>query len=227
MIEHEPCKSRGNCHHARGGRIGGPITNAKPEAQEWRTRGGQSRSPKKLAQLKQIASLGGRIQGPIQGRKNVGSGHTARALEKARDVLNANPEILRKAARNQPREVRVTNGRIAGYKFGPINVRKLQDPDRVGHLYVYDCTDGTLKIGFTSEESNSARSGIRRKYPNGRNLLIMPNIAQADEWKIHDTLHKRFPESTIPKERYQLPFKVVKAIVEELLGDSDLVDAVT
>ena len=109
---HEPCASRGDCYHVRGGQNG---------SHEAKVRAGQ---------------VGGRIGGRISGRRNVESGHLARIREKGLATLMANPEILRaagrkrialygnprtpegssKGGRNQPREVKIRNGRIAGRK---------------------------------------------------------------------------------------------------------------
>lgn len=90
MIAHEPCASRGDCYHVRGGRNG---------TREAKARAGR---------------IGGLIGGRISGRKNVESGRLAEARKKSRAVFDANPEILRNAGRAGSRENKSRAGHIAG-----------------------------------------------------------------------------------------------------------------
>lgn len=96
-VAHEPCASRGECYHVRGGRLGGPrggrtqgrkniasgqirtlgLKQGKKNAESGHMRAlglKQGRLSVESGRLKRIASLGGLVQG----RKNVESGQLAR-----------------------------------------------------------------------------------------------------------------------------------------------------
>lgn len=222
---HEPCASRGECYHSKNGRIGGRVAGrkavesgqlAKISTPESRAKGGRivGRRNVESGLLDRIHRLGGRVQGPVQGRKNVESGHLARIARlggQAQGRENVKTGQIQKLGRSGMggRAGGPTRGRLTG----PINIRKLQDPERKGHIYVYDCADGTIKIGFTGGQ-DAVRTGVRRRYPGGQVLYVVPDVKQSDEWAIHDALRAMHPQETVQKERYRLSLDTILNIIQ-------------
>ena len=194
---HEPCVSRGDCYHARGGYITGHKNIETGHLSRIRTpetcaKGGRigARRHNELygpPGTPEGRAKGGRIGGPIGGRRRIelhGPSWTSEGRIKAgrKNIESGHLENLR------------ASGKCAqgGHITGPINIRALQDPDRIGNLYVWG--NGMLwKVGFTVD--HRTRWGIRHRFPDGHQALFVRGIKQADEWALHDWLRARFPSS--------------------------------
>ena len=97
-MKHEPCTSRGDCYHARGGSIGG--RNGPHEAKVRAGRKMQEtwgKTSEAHEQRVRAGYIGGRTQGAIQGPKNVKSGLLAKAREICDKKTNTKPELAVKA----------------------------------------------------------------------------------------------------------------------------------